>query len=157
MRKEFGKVISELLIKDPRVFLLSADMDFGLFNNIQAQKLTHAINTGLREQATIGIAAGMALQGLKPYIYGITPFVLDRVAEQLKLDVGQQKVDVKIISYWDYPTGGPTHLTENPKDLCRLLGIRFFEPRDPAETRQILMETYLDTKPAFFYLTGAKS
>jgi transketolase len=153
MRREFAKVMGELIELDKNVFVLSADNGFGLVNYLQKISPKQCINTGLREQATIGMAAGMAQEGLKPYIHAITPFGLDRVFEQIKLDVVQQNTDVKIVTYWDYPEGGPTHLTENPRGLCDILGIRFFAPTDSNQTRDLLMETYSDDQPAFFYLT----
>ena len=153
MRREFAKVMGELIEKDKRVFVLSADNGFGLINYLKKISPTQCINTGLREQASIGMAAGMAQEGLKPYFHAITPFGLERIYEQIKLDIVQQKTNVKIVTYWDYPKAGPTHATENPEEICKLLGIRFFAPKNSEETRQMLMETYEDDKPAFFYLT----
>jgi len=95
----------------------------------------------------------MALEGLKPYIFSITPFVLERPFEQIKLDIVEQKTDVKLVGYWDYPTAGPTHITKDIGGLCKILGIRLFEPKDSTETRKLLLATYKNNKPAFFYLT----
>ena len=84
MRKTFGDTIADIVAQDKRVFVLSCDTGWGIFNKLQEENPDHFINTGLTEQATVGLAAGMALEGLKPWLYAITPFLLDRVYEQLK-------------------------------------------------------------------------
>ena len=154
MREEFAKFIEEVVRKDKRVHLLSLDgPGYGLFNKLTSENLGNYWNLGLMEQASIGIAAGMALEGLKPYVYSITPFLLERPFEQVKLDIVEQKADVKLISFWNYSKDGPTHITKDPEGLCKILGIRFFKPKNSEETHRLLLETYNDKEPAFFYLT----
>ncbi len=154
MRREFAKVLTELICQDDRVKVLSLDgPGFGIFKKLAKEKPHSYWNLGVTEQASMGLASGMALEGLKPYVYSIAPFVLDRVFEQIKLDVVEQKADVKIIGYWDYESAGVTHNTRDAKKTCEILGIRFFSPRNSQETRQILLETHKDNLPAYFYLT----
>ena len=43
----------------------------------------------------ISVASGLALEGLKPWVYTITPFLIERPFEQIKLDINQQKANVK--------------------------------------------------------------
>ena len=59
-------------------------------------------NMGICEQSIIGLSAGMALEGLKPWVYTITPLI-ERPFEQVKLDINQQNVNVKLVGYADYP------------------------------------------------------
>lgn len=154
MRREFAKVITELVRRDKRVYLISLDgPGYGLFNELAKENPKHYWNFGVTEQASIGIASGMALQGLKPYVYSITPFVLERPFEQIKLDIIEQNANVKLVGFWDYPRDGPTHKAKDISGLCKILGISLFEPKDSTETRKLLLETYKDNKPAFFSLT----
>ena len=75
---------------------------------------------GICEQSIIGVAAGMALEGLKPWVYTITPFLIERPFEQIKLDIDQQKVNVSLVGFADYPNLGPTHSELNAKKLMSL-------------------------------------
>jgi len=151
MRNEFGKTMAELVRKDKSIYVL--DMDFGkVFDDLISENPNHHIPFGVTEQATIGIASGMALEGLKPYVYAITPFLLERPFEQIKLDIVEQKVNVKLISYGDYPTAGPTHKALDVEKECSILGIDFVKPKTSLETRQKLLQYHKLNKPVFFYL-----
>jgi len=150
MRKEFGKVITELVAIDKRIHLLSLDIGYGIFDKLKKEHPENYWNLGVTEQASIGLASGMALEGLKPYIYTITPFALERPFEQIKLDVMAQNAPVKIAGFWDYPLDGLTHKTRDVKGLCKILGIDFYEPKNSKELREMLFGTYNNNRPGFF-------
>jgi|SaaInlV_200m_DNA_2_1039689.scaffolds.fasta_scaffold51028_2 transketolase len=152
MRKEFGKVISELVVKDKSIYVL--DLDFGnIFGDLLDSNPEHLLKLGVTEQAAMGVASGMALEGLKPYVFGITPFVLERPFEQIKLDIVQQKANVKIMSYWGYPTAGPTHKALDVEKECEILGIKLIEPKNSEEARKEILKGYESVEPLFFYMT----
>ena len=102
MRKEFGKVIVELAEKDKNVILIVGDIGYGIFNEFRKRFPDRFFNFGIREQSIVSMAAGMALEGLKPYVYTITPFLIERAFEQVKLDIDQQNVNVKLVGYDTY-------------------------------------------------------
>lgn len=153
MRREFGDFIADLVKKDKDVFLLSLDAGNTAFDRIRKESPDHYLNLGVTEQASIGVASGMALEGLKPYVFTIAPFLLERPYEQIKLDVVQQNANVKLISYWDYPTAGPTHSIKDVDKLCSVLEIPLMKPMSSQETRKQLEKTYNLEKPCVFYLT----
>jgi len=154
MRREFAKFISETVKKDQKIQLLSLDgPGYGLFNKLEEENPQNYWNLGVTEQASIGWASGMALEGLKPYVYSITPFVLERPLEQIKLNIVHQKANVKIVGFWNYPNDGITHRTEDVVGLCKALKLNLFEPKNSKETREILEETYKSKIPAFISLT----
>lgn len=45
------------------------------------------------------LSAGLALSGIVPTVYGITPFIAQRSLEQLKLDYIYQNVGMVIFNY----------------------------------------------------------
>src|SRR3989344_6277381 len=153
MRKEFAKVMLELAQKDPKVFLIILDVGGNVFDEFKAKFPDRFLNLGVIEQASVGFASGLALEGFKPYIYTIAPFLLDRPFEQVKLDVVQQKANVKLFGFWDYPTAGPTHKINDIEKQCSALGINLISSKDGAEVRQKMLELHEVNGPAFFYLT----
>ena len=98
MRRTFGKVISELADKDDKIYVLVGDIGYRVFDEFRGRHPERFINMGICEQSIIGVSAGMALEGLKPWVYTITPFLIERPFEQVKLDIDQQNVNVKLES-----------------------------------------------------------
>lgn len=157
MRKEFGKVIVELAENDQDIYLLTGDIGYAIFDDLRERFPDRFINLGICEQSLISVAAGMALEGLKPYVYTITPFLIERPFEQIKLDIDQQNLNVKLVGYADYPTQGPTHSELNGKGLMSLLkNIISYFPRNSEETRQAVLDSYYHKKPTFISLKQDK-
>ena len=156
MRKEFGKVIVELATADERIYLLVGDLGFGIFDEFKKKFPERFFNIGIREQSMISIASGMALEGLKPYVYTITPFLIERPFEQVKI-MDQQNVNVKLIGYADYPHHGPTHAELDGEKLMSLLKntISYF-PKNSLETREALIESHKHGKPTFISLKKSR-
>ena len=153
MRRAFGRWIAEIAEKDDSVYLIVGDIGYKIFDEFREKFPDRFINIGLSEQSMIGIAAGMALQGLKPYVYTITPFIIERAFEQVKIDINVNNVNVKLIGYDDYPTQGLTHsVTDDGKFMKMFENIESYWPKDSKETREILDRTYLEECPTFMRL-----
>ena len=158
MRREFGRMMVELAERDEKIFLIVGDIGYGIFDEYKEKFSKRFINFGVREQAMIGFASGMALEGLKPYVYTITPFLIERPFEQIKIDIDQQEANVKLVGYADYPTQGPTHSEINAKGLMGLLKntISYF-PKNSEETKKAVLESYKHNKPTFISLKKDKN
>jgi len=153
MRREFAKVIVELAEKDDRIILIVGDIGYQIFDEFRSKFLDRFFNLGLCEQSIISAASGMALEGLKPYVYTITPFLIERPFEQIKLDINQQNVNVKLVGYADYPTQGPTHAELDGRGLMKLFNnIDSYFPKNSQETREALVKSYKSNRPAFISL-----
>ncbi|MFA5755220.1 MAG: hypothetical protein WC909_02590 [Candidatus Paceibacterota bacterium] len=157
MRREFGKIICELAKKDERIYLLVGDIGYAVFDDFKKRFPKRFINLGVCEQSIVGLASGMALEDLKPYVYTITPFLIERAFEQVKLDIDGQNVDVKLIGYADYPTLGPTHEEIDAKWLMsKFKNIKSYFPKNSKETKFFLLESYKLKKPSFISLKKDK-
>ena len=115
MRRRFGKIINYLAKKDSKIVLIVGDIGYGIFDDFRRDNPKKFFNLGICEQSMISFASGLALEGLKPWVYTITPFLIERPFEQIKLDIDQQNVNVKLVGFADYPSLGPTHSELNTK------------------------------------------
>lgn len=158
MRIEFGKIITELAQKDEKIYLLSGDIGYAIFDDFREKLPGRFINLGVCEQSIVSIASGMALEGLKPYVYTITPFIIERAFEQVKLDIDGQNVNVKLVGYADYPTLGPTHAEIDARWLMsRFKNIISYFPGNSEETRNFVLESYEHQRPTFISLKKDRS
>ena len=153
MRRRFGKVISQLADQDEKIIILVGDIGYRVFDEFRDKHPDRFINFGICEQSMIGVSAGMALEGLKPWVYTITPFLIERPFEQIKLDIDQQIANVKLVGFADYPTLGPTHQELNGEKLMQFFtSITSFFPKDGDETQSMIYEAYEKNGPAFISL-----
>lgn len=153
MRRTFGKIISELAERDEKIYVLVGDIGYRVFDEFRKKHPDRFINMGICEQSIIGVSAGMALEGLKPWVYTITPFLIERPFEQVKLDIDQQNVNVKLVGFADYPTLGPTHTELDGKKLMQQFhNITSFFPKDGIETELFVNQAFEKNGPAFISL-----
>ena len=153
MRRRFGKVITELAGQDKNIVVIVGDIGYRVFDEFRDKYPERFINIGICEQSMIGVCAGMALEGLKPWVYTITPFLIERPFEQVKLDIDQQNANVKLVGFADYPTLGPTHRELDGEKLIQLFtNITSYFPRDGDETESMVYDAYQQTGPAFISL-----
>ena len=82
---------------DKRYYLLICDCGFAKIDALMDKYPNRVINCGIMEQATVGIASGMAQAGLRPIIYSIASFIVYRALEQIRNDVVLMDRNVKII------------------------------------------------------------
>jgi transketolase len=158
MRRKFGKIIDELAKKDKKIVLLVGDIGYGIFDDFRKNHPNKFFNMGICEQSLIGVAAGMSLEGLKPWVYTITPFLIERPFEQIKLDIDQQNVNVKLVGFADYPHLGPTHSELDAKKLMSLFkNIKSYFPKNGNDTEKFILQSYNKVGPSFISLKNDKT
>jgi transketolase len=139
MRNAFADEITSLGAKDPRVVLLSGDIGNKLFDKFKEKAPGRFYNCGVAEANMMGVAAGMALSGLRPVVYTITPFTTTRCFEQIRVDVCYHKAPVVIVgtgSGLSYADLGPTHHSCEDMAILRTLpGMTVMAPGDSLELR----------------------
>ena len=154
MRKAFSEWITNKADKDKNIILIVGDIGYKIFDKYRSKFPDRFINIGICEQSMIGVAAGMALKGLKPYVYTITPFLIERPYEQIKVDIYCNNVNVKLVGYADYPRQGPTHRCFDEHILDKMF--QCYYPNNSKETLKYLDSMYSNDKPAFISLKRDK-
>lgn len=139
MRNIFAEELTRLGEADPRVVLLSGDIGNRLFDRFKERCPGRFLNCGIAEANMMGVAAGMALSGLRPVIYTITPFTTTRCLEQIRVDACYHRVPVLIVGTGAglaYAELGPTHHSCEDLAILRTLpDMTVFAPCDGAELR----------------------
>lgn len=112
MRGTFFWHLYDEMDKNKDVIILTADLGYGQFDNIRQDFPDQFYNVGASEQCMMGMAVGLALSGKIPFVYSITPFLLRRPYENIKLYLDGEKIPVKLIGGGrgnDYEHDGPSH------------------------------------------------
>jgi len=139
MRNAFAEEITSLGADDPRVVLLSGDIGNRLFDEFKQRAQDRFYNCGVAEANMMGVAAGLALCGLRPVVYTITPFATTRCLEQIRVDVCYHKAPVLIVGTGaglSYAQLGPTHHSCEDLAILRTLpGMTVLAPCDAMELR----------------------
>lgn len=94
MRNAFSDTLVRLALQDPNVLLITGDHGYALFDEFRKHCPGQYINAGIAEQNMVGMAAGLARTGFRPFVYGLSAFVPVRVLEQIKLDVAHDALPV---------------------------------------------------------------
>ena len=97
MRDALSKILVRHGVADSRVIVLTGDHGYALFDSFRSQCPEQFINAGIAEQNMIGMAAGMAKIGFRPYIYGLSAFIPMRVLEQIKIDLAHDSLPAILI------------------------------------------------------------
>jgi transketolase len=121
MRKTFVATATALLEEDPRTAIVLADITEADFEPAMRRHPDRVLNVGIREQLMAGVAGGLALTGLRPYLHSYAPFAVDRAYEQIKLDLGHQDVGAVVVTIgasYDASAEGYTH--QSPGDVALL-------------------------------------
>ena len=142
-RDAFAATLEALAIEDERVVVVCND-SVGSSKLVGFQKKfpERLVNVGISEQAMIGIAAGLANGGRRPFVSGASCFLTARGLEQIKVDLAYANANVTVCTMSPgvaYGALGPTH--HSIEDLAWLRAIDnlvVIVPADPLETEQAL-------------------
>ena len=141
MRNNFAEALYEEGKKDNKICVVVADISpAGSIQKFRNEFPDRFINCGVAEQSMIGIAAGLALKGFRPFCYTIATFTLYRPFEMVRVDLCYQNLPVTIIGMGAgaiYSTLGGTHHTiEDVAVASALPNMTVITPCDPSEMKE---------------------
>jgi transketolase len=160
MRQCFTRITSQALDSDPRLAVVLADIGDEAFEQAGARQRhpLRVLNVGIREQLMIGVAGGLAQEGMRPVVHSYAPFLVERPFEQIKLDLGHQDVGALLVSTgasYDASAEGRTH--QAPGDvalLSTLPGFAIHVPGHPDEVEELLRREFARDGRAYVRLSG---
>ena len=119
-REGFGKEIAELGKTNPKIMMVSADLEDATRAEIFKKAFPERFfSVGIAEQDMVGMAAGFTFHGFIPVINSFAVFLTNRAYDMLRLDVCYNKRNVKIVCSHAGVTVGPLVLIL-PKENQRL-------------------------------------
>lgn len=160
MRFTVVKIIYEAALKNKNIYFLTGDLGHACEEEFKKNIPNQYMNTGIAEQNMMGIAAGLALSGMKVFVYSISPFVTMRCFEQVKNDVCYQNVDVNIIGVgggFIYGPYGNTHCSIEDIAVMRVLpNMKVVCPANPLETKQLTKQILNMCGPTYIRIGRGK-
>ena len=159
MRAAFVRGLAAAARRDPRIVLLTSDLGFKIFDEFAAEFPGRFLNVGVAESNMIGVAAGLALGGLRPFAYSIAPFATLRCLEQIRNDVCYHRLPVTIVGVgggYSYGPNGPTHHALEDIAVMRALpSMTVVCPGDPAEVEQAIGASVVHGMPMYLRIGRA--
>jgi transketolase len=157
MRAAFSDALVRLAKADPKVLLLTGDHGYALFDQFRKACPVQYINAGIAEQNMVGMAAGLARAGFRPFVYGLSAFIPVRVVEQIKLDVAHDKLPVIFIgdgAGFVYSHLGTSH--QSMEDIACTRAIPDLSVYSPADRFEVTacMEMAYQSKSAVYIRMG---
>lgn len=142
MRNAFAETLYEFAKADPRIYLVAADLSpAGPMAKFAADSPERFINVGVAEQVMIGMCAGLALKGMRPFAYTIATFSLYRPFEMVRVDLGYQNLPVTVVGMGAglvYSQLGGTHNAQEDVAVAGAIpNMQILTPCDPLEVREM--------------------
>lgn len=168
MRRTFADELYKHMQTNKDIWLIVGDLGYKMFDAIRADFPDRFINTGAAEQAMMGIAVGLALEGKIPFVYSITTFLLYRPFETIRNYVNHEQIPVRLVGSGrdkDYAHDGFSHWSEDAYSLFTphnadplfvkagiLDNIHHYWPETKEQIPAIVEEMVTNNKPSFLSL-----
>lgn len=156
MRGWFAYELHSQMLKNDKIWVVTGDLGFGMFDKIKRDFPDRFINVGAAEQAMIGVSIGLAYEGIIPVTYSITPFLLYRPFETIRNYINREKVPIVLAGGGrdqDYGHDGFSHWSEEDRQVMELFGnISSFWPENKEDIPELLKVIFSDPVPYYINL-----
>ena len=159
MREAFSNALVRLALADSKVLLLTGDHGYSLFDEFRKICPEQYINAGIAEQNMVGMAAGLARVGFRPFVYGLAAFVPIRTVEQIKLDIAHDDLPVVLLgdgAGFVYSHLGTSHQsTEDIACTRSIPQLQVLSPADRYEMTAAMDHAYATSGPVYLRMGKA--
>jgi len=142
-RDAFGLATSAMGETDDRIVVLTADVSGSVRADWFAAKFPERFyNMGISEQNMVAVAAGMALEGLIPYVSTFGVFITGRCYDQVRMLLAYSKTNVKLVATHTGITVGEDGVSHQMLEDVALMQVlpnmRVIVPCDTREAIRVL-------------------
>lgn len=156
IRGWFGRALYFEMQKDEDIFLITADLGFGLWDKIRNDFPDRFYNVGASEQCAVGVGVGLALSGKKPFVFSITTFLIYRALEWHRNYLNHEQIPVFLIGSGlddDYRHDGVSHQPYEVKEVLNIFpNIHQYYPSVKTQVPALLRQMIEENQPAFMCL-----
>ncbi len=156
MRGWFAYELHRQMENNGNIWVVTADLGFGMFDAIQRDYPERFVNVGAAEQVAVGVAVGMAVEGKIPIVYSITPFLLYRPFETVRSYLHSEQIPVVLVGGGrdgDYQHDGFSHWAEEDQEVMRVLsGVESHWPETKEEIPELLEKVLTNPRPTYINL-----
>lgn len=158
IRQEFADTMLELASKNKNLVVMVGDISHGKFQKFAKKFKDRYINVGILEPTMISMGAGFSKVGINPVLHTISPFIIERSFEQIKLDFCYQKLSGNIVTVggaFDYSNLGCSHHCYGDFSLMKTLPhVNIFNPSSAIEFNELFKQNYKSKRLNYFRLSG---
>ena len=159
MREAFSQALVRLALVDTKVLLLTGDHGYSLFDEFRKSCPDQYINAGIAEQNMVGMAAGLARVGYRPFVYGLAAFIPIRTVEQIKLDIAHDDLPVVLLgdgAGFVYSHLGTSHQSTEDIACTRAIPqLQVLSPADRFEMTAAMDYAYATNGPVYLRMGKA--
>jgi transketolase len=159
MREAFSNALVRLALADSKVLLLTGDHGYSLFDEFRKNCPEQYINAGIAEQNMVGMAAGLARVGFRPFVYGLAAFIPIRTVEQIKLDIAHDELPVVLMgdgAGFVYSHLGTSHQSTEDIACTRAIPqLQVLSPADRFEMTATMDYAYATNAPIYLRMGKA--
>ena len=148
----YEQILKEFVDRDDRTVIMTAE-NRAPMRNLAGLIGNRFIDTGITEQAMVGISAGLALRGRRPVIHALASFLTMRAFEFIRTDLGIPNLPVKVVGFVPgilSDGNGATHQAIEDVSLMRgIPNMRVFAPADEQDLTIGLRTILEDNQPCY--------
>ena len=155
MRKAYGDALVELGRREPKVVVLTADVQTSDFSYLFGDEFPDRFfNVGIAEQCLVDVAVGLAHSGCIPFVNTFAVFMASRALEPILTHLCYGRANVKLMAGYSGISPqmeGPTHHAITDIAVMRSLpGMTVVSPADASAMRALLPQVAAWPGPVYF-------
>ena len=152
IREQFGKTLAEVAKKDKKIVVVSCDLRFSCKLDTFAKNFPKRFfEVGIAEANGIGIAAGLAMAGYRPFIASFASFITGKNLE-IRTSISYNIAPVVIVGTHGGLIGPDGATQSGLQDISVMRSIpnfKIFQPCSEIETKQIIEYAAKDNAPTY--------